>query len=119
MSFDIEGLTLKQIREIQALLPLETPSLPVPEGSLHPYKIGQKIIVRTVTMHFTGKVEAVYPGEIVLSEAAWIADTGRWAQALLSGELGEVEPYPDLCIVSRGAIVDVSPWLHNLPRTVK
>jgi hypothetical protein len=54
-----------------------------------------------------------------LSDAAWIADTGRWSAALATGKLSEVEPYPDLCIVSRAAIVDVAPWLHPLPRDVR
>jgi hypothetical protein len=117
MSFDIESLTLKQIREIQSLLPLSTS----PTATLHPYKIGEKVIIRTVTMHYTGRIAGVYPGEIVLEEAAWIADTGQWSKALTEGTLSEVEPYPThgLCIVSRGAIVDVSPWCHDLPRTVK
>ena len=115
---DIESLTIREIREIQALLPsIDQPSRAafVP----HPYIVGDKVIIRTVTMHFTGRIAAVYPGEIVLEEAAWIADTGRWAQALTSGTLAEVEPYPGQCIVSRGAIVDVSPWSHALPRAVK
>ncbi len=85
----------------------------------HPYVIGQSYIVRTVTMYYTGKLEAVYPGELVLSEAAWVADTGRWSTALSSGKLAEVEPYPNGCIVSRAAIVDVAPWLHALPRDVR
>lgn len=85
----------------------------------HPYVIGQSYIVRTVTMYYTGRLEAVYPGELVLSDAAWIADTGRWSTALSSGKLAEVEPYPNGCIVSRAAIVDVSPWVHPLPRDVR
>ena len=85
----------------------------------HPYVIGQSYIVRTVTMYYTGKLEAVYPGELVFSEAAWVADTGRWSTALSSGKLAEVEPYPGPCIVSRAAIVDVAPWPHPLPREVR
>jgi hypothetical protein len=87
----------------------------------HPYTIGDAVIVRTVTMYYTGRIVRVYPGELVLSCAAWIADTGRWSTALATGKLNEVEPYPGdgLCIVSRAAIVDVSPWSHPLPRDVR
>ena len=87
----------------------------------HPYTIGGHFIIRTVTMYYTGRIIEVYPGELVLADAAWIADTGRWSTALATGKLTEVEPYPceGFCIVSRAAIVDVSPWLHSLPRDVR
>lgn len=88
-------------------------------NSEHPYTIGDAVIVRTVTMYYTGRIVRVYPGELVLSEAAWIADTGRWSEALSTGRLAEVEPYPGPCIVSRAAIVDVAPWSHPLPRDVR
>lgn len=87
----------------------------------HPYKIGETVFIRTVTYHYTGKILAVYPNEIVLADAAWIADSGRWSAALQNGTLSEVEPYPDgaAVVISRGAIVDVSSWQHALPRAVK
>jgi len=85
----------------------------------HPYIVGQAYIIRTVTMYYTGRLERVFSGELVLSEAAWIADTGRWSEALSTGRLAEVEPYPGQCIVSRAAIVDVAPWPHPLPRDVQ
>jgi len=87
----------------------------------HPYTIGAHYIIRTVTMYYTGQLIEVYPSELVLSDAAWIADTGRWSAALATGKLNEVEPYPGegRCIVSRAAIVDVAPWPHPLPRDVR
>jgi hypothetical protein len=85
----------------------------------HPYTVGSSYIIRTVTMYYTGRLEAVYSGELVLADAAWIADTGRWSTALTTGKLSEIEPYPAGCIVSRAAIVDVAPWPHALPRDVR
>ena len=85
----------------------------------HPYEIGAAYLVRTVTHYYTGRLKAVTAGELVLGEAAWIPDTGRFSGALATGELREAEPYPDVAIVSRGAIVDVAPWAHPLPRTAK
>lgn len=116
-SINVEDLTLRQIREVQGLVPpLANPnSTPAP----HPYVIGESVFIRTVTYHYTGRVAAVYPGEIVLTDAAWVADSGRWSVALTTGSLTEVEPYPGEVIISRGSIVDVSRWLHPLPRTVK
>lgn len=116
-SINVEDLTLRQIREIQDLVP--PLAKPNSTSAPHPYVIGVSVFIRTVSYHYTGRVAAVYPGEIVLTDAAWVADSGRWSVALTTGLLTEVEPYPGEVIISRGSIVDVSRWLHPLPRTVK
>ena len=81
--------------------------------------IGKAVFVRCVTHYYTGRLVAETSSELVLDDAAWIADTGRFSQALGTGTLNEVEPYPGRCYVSRGAVVDVSEWRHPLPRDVK
>ena len=81
--------------------------------------IGENIFIRTVTMYHTGKVESVSDTFVTLSDAAWIADTGRFSDALKTGQLCEVEPVEGLVRVSLGAIVDVFEWKHKLPRTQK
>lgn len=81
--------------------------------------VGKNIIVRTVTYHYTGKLVALTPDALVLDDAAWIADSGRWAQALTQGTLSEVEPYPDRCYLARAAVVDVAEWRLPLPRDTK
>lgn len=87
----------------------------------HPWEIGQPYYIRTVTHHHTGRLIAVYPGELVLEDAAWIADSGRWAQALETGSLSEVEPFPvgARVIVGRGGIIDAVKFSHALPRSQK
>lgn len=57
-----------------------------------PYQIGQAYFIRTVTMYYTGKLTAVFKNELVLETAAWIADTGRYFNALKSGDFNEIEP---------------------------
>lgn len=78
--------------------------------------VGKAVVIRTVTYHYIGRLAAVTPTELVLDEASWLADSGRWHQALKTGVVSEVEPYPGRCYVSRGAVVDVSEWLHALPK---
>jgi hypothetical protein len=86
----------------------------------HAYPLGKAVIIRCVTHYYTGKIVRVTPGELVIVDAAWIADAGRWGQALVDGSVNEVEPYPDgEVIVSRGAVVDVAEWHSPLPREVK
>lgn len=81
-----------------------------------PLAVGNAVMIRTVTHYYTGRIVALSRDEIVLAEAAWIADTGRYSVALETGTLSEVEPYPGLVSVSRGAVVDACAWAHPLPR---
>lgn len=85
-----------------------------------PWRIGKNYLIRTVTMIDTGRLVAVTPGELVLEDAAWIADTGRFADALKTGKLNEVEPFPEgQVIIGRGSIIDATIWVHDLPRIQK
>lgn len=85
-----------------------------------PWNIGSNYIIRTVTMHLTGKLVSVHEHELVLEDAAWIACSKRWATTLTTGEFEEVEPFPSgPVIVGRGAIVDAAVWPHALPRKQK
>lgn len=85
----------------------------------NPWQVGANYFIRTVTHHYTGRLEAVYPKELVLSEAAWIADDGRFHTALSTGALNEVEPMLGNVIIGRNSIIDASIWTHKLPREVK
>jgi hypothetical protein len=113
---NIEDLTLKQIREIQKI----TCGVEQESGSFsHPFKIGGKYLIRTVTMIDTGKVIEVTPQYIVLEDAAWIADTGRFSDALKSAKFNEVEPFPDgKVIIGAGSVIDAVE-ISELPRSQK
>ena len=80
------------------------------------YQIGANLFVQTVTFFYTWRLTFVNDTEIVLEEAAVIADTGRFTQAMTDGKLNEVEIFPEGVSINRGAIVAVSPWKHKLPR---
>ncbi len=79
------------------------------------------VLIQTVTLYFTGHVDRVTKSWIVLSKAAWIASTGRLGEAMKTGNLDEVEPYPDDATVrvARGSVICVVNWNHSLPRAVK
>jgi len=81
--------------------------------------VGEKYLIRTVTMIDVGILTYIDDHDLVLDKASWIADTDRFATALKTGALKEVEPFPGEAIVGRGAIVDAAIWLHDLPRTQK
>lgn len=85
-----------------------------------PYKIGSNYFIRTVTYHHCGRLVGVTPTELVLENAAWIADSGRFTQALESGDFSEVEMFPkgELVIIGRGAVVDAVK-VESLPTSQK
>lgn len=112
---NIEDLTIKQTRELSAIFCGGKPTV----GDF--WKVGDNYFIRTVTHILTGKLTGIDAHEITLTDAAWIADTGRYANAIKDGTLGEVEPYPDgvEVAVGRSSLVDATKWAHALPRLQK
>ena len=91
---------------------IELPSTDSPTG---PWQVGTAYLVRTVTNYLCGRLVWAGPQELVLEDAAWIADTGRYSDALSSGSLREVEPIPGPVVIGRAAICDAAIWTHPLP----
>ena len=111
---NVDDMTIGEAKKLMALL---GGASAMPD---HAYPVGQKVFVRTVTMHYTGLLVRVTAGELVLEDAAWVADSGRFHVALAKGTLNEVEPYPKgQVVVPRGGVIDVSTWSHDLPRDPK
>ena len=105
---NINELTIGDLREIRRMFPegvnAKSDNVVQPYS---PWEIGKTYLIRTVTMTDTGVLIAVTPQELVLKDAAWIADTGRFADALKSAQFNEVEPFPDgKVIIGRGSIID-------------
>ena|SRR3990167_128952 len=80
--------------------------------------VGQKLFIRTVTYHMTGKVVKRMGAFIQLKDAAWIADSGKFSTAIREGTLDEVE-YVGTMWVNLSSVVDFFPWKHELPTTTK
>jgi len=96
-------------------MPVPSPA-PAPDS---PFQVGQAYLFRLVMHYWTGRVVSVGETEIVIEDAAWIANTGRFADAITTGSLEEVEPVPGNVILGRGALVDAVVWAHELPREQK
>ena len=83
------------------------------------WQVGKAYLIRTVTMIDTGVLVSIDDHEIVLSDAAWIADTGRFSKTLKTLEFSEVEPFPNgLVAIGRGALIDAVA-ITAAPRTVR
>lgn len=102
---DINELKLGELKQLLALLGSNLGGQKTAADSA--WEVGSTYLIRTVTMIDSGRLVAVTDHELVLEDAAWIADTGRFSDALCKAEFNEVEPFPDgRVIVGRGAVVD-------------
>ena len=83
------------------------------------WKVGENYLIRTVTHIQTGRLTAVGSMELVLEDAAWIADTGRFSDNLKSCSFNEVEPFPEgEVIIGQSAIIDAV-RIGTLPKEQK
>lgn len=83
------------------------------------FRVGEKVFIRTVTHHLTGRIVAINGPFLTLEDAAWIADDGRFSDAINKGELSEVEPVDVPVRVNTESFIDVFEWKHDLPRVRK
>ena len=113
---NIEELTIKEARQIAAMFPSTTP----PARDDSHWRVGKNYFLRTVTHHHTGRLVAVTEHELVLENAAWIADDGRLTEALRDCKFSEVEMFPadSKVIIGRGSLIDAVE-ITNVPTSQK
>ena len=80
--------------------------------------VGEKFFFRTITYHLTGRVKKVIGHILELENAAWIADSGRFMNAIKEGTLKEVEPV-GRAYINIQSVTDFFPWKHPLPESQK
>jgi hypothetical protein len=88
-------ITLKDMKELFGATAVELP-----------FEVDQTWLIRTVTFAVTGRVKAIKGKFLVLNEAAWIADTGRFGECIEMGSLSEVEAVTADVVVNTDSIVD-------------
>ena len=121
---DIDKLTVAEIKEISRIAGCCKPKEAEANKTPLPFKIGDAILIRTVTMIDVGRVKAIGALRgapfVVLEDGGWIADTGRFSATLETGSLSEFErcnlPW---FLVWLGSGVDTFPWPHALPKATK
>lgn len=80
--------------------------------------VGKKFFFRTVTYYLVGRVIKIIGSIAQLEDASWVADSGRFTQAIKEGTLNEIEPVGE-CYLNTQTIVDFFPWKHDLPMDQK
>lgn len=71
-------------------------------------QVGKVYAFRSVTMIYTGRVVDINEQEILIDEAAWIAETERWKDFAETGAHKEAEPYARPVVIGRGGLLDVT-----------
>lgn len=104
MGCELDKLTYGQIKELQRLFGGQ-----VAPSQACPFEVGEKYFIRTVTMAHTGEVRAIIGKFLVLKDADWIADTGRFSEAMNDQDkFNEVEPFKNDAIVNMDTIIDAT-----------
>lgn len=91
----------------------------ISEPATSPWKVGNNYFIRTITMHLVGELVGIDDKELVLKNASWIADSGRFHDALKNGTFDEIEPFVNDVIVNRNSIIDATFFNHRLPEEQK
>ena len=83
--------------------------------------VGQHYFIRTATYHQTGRLVKIEGPELIFDNAAWIADSGRFTDAMKSGEFSEVEVWPDdrRVLINRSSVIDATQLPSGSPRSQK
>lgn len=80
--------------------------------------VGKQFFFRTVTYHMVGKVVKLLGKFVQLEQASWIADSGRFMQAVKTGSFNEIEPV-GTCWVNLDSVTDFFPAKYKLPTEQK
>jgi hypothetical protein len=114
----------KELQQIESLLQklknskTETVEMEIKQPEL-PFKIGEKYFIRTVTHYYTGYLLDIVGKFIILDDCCWIADTGRFMQAVKGGDFNEIEPMGNSVIVNSDSIIDAVIANFQLPNSQK
>lgn len=90
--------------------------------SLAQIKLGQNVVVLTTYLYrYTGKVKTIEPHWLTLENVSWIAETGRYSDAMHSGVMEEVEPEPEggIKVFNMLHVGEITPVEWALPREQK
>ena len=113
----LDELTIGEVKQLLALVNQSPITSSCTTGA---WQLGQNYLILVAGTFYTGRLVGVDRYELVLEDASWVADTGRFAEALAKGVVTDVEPCPaGQTLLGRGAMIAAFRWTHDLPRTVK
>ena len=113
----------KELMEKKLKIEKQLKDMEKEEHTNHFFNIGENYLIRTVTFTYLGNLMSVGEKELLIGDASWIANTGRFSNMLKEGvtvqDHSEIEPCNADIVIGRGAIVDMIPYKHKLPKKQK
>ena len=109
----IDDLTIGEAKELASMFN----KCEAVKSEFNPFTIGDIWFIRTVTMHLVGELKVVGPQELVLKGGTvmWVADSGRFTDAIAKGSFSETEVYGDQdVVIGRGSIIDATRMKINI-----
>ena len=84
-----------------------------------PFKVGQSVVIRSVTFHHLGRIKEFSGSYVILEKASWLAESGvQFGKMMEKGIGGETElEFVGDAAVNCSSVVDVFLWKHDLPTT--
>lgn len=104
---NIDELTLGQLKQIQRMCGTK-------EILNQPFKVGEKYFIRTATFFHLGRLKEISNKWLILEDACWVADTGRFYDFLKDGKCNEYESFQDDVFIPLDSVIDITKWKHEL-----
>ena len=101
---NINEITIGEARELASLFTSN-------QSGASPFQVGKYYFIRTVTMNWCGKLKVAGSSFLTLESgtAAWVADSGRFYDALKDpSKFNEVEPAVNDVFIGVGSIIDAT-----------
>ena len=81
--------------------------------------LNKNVFIRSVTHHYTGYLSSLVGDSCgILEKAAWIADDGRFQNALATSEFSEVELFKNSVGINWGAVIEITE-IDSIPNKQK
>lgn len=113
---NVDDLTLGQIKQLKLAF-LGGEEKEIQDDDL----LNKNVIIRTVTMIYTGLLVGITKDEFILVDCSWIPETDRYMSFVAEGKVKECEPFPSglRVYVNRGALMERCELKASLPRSQK
>ena len=102
-----ETITIDQQKYVRAD---SIPAIQLPQGDFAPWEVGKSYFIQTVTHYYLCRLIDVTENELVITEASWVASTGRFNEFMSGANPSENEPYDKsgVVIIGRGALISAT-----------
>lgn len=88
-------------------------------GTEFPYRVGDTVFLRTVTLYYLGRIKEITDKFVILEDCSWVQDTGiRLGEFIKNGPKSgssEIEPI-GINAVQIANVIDCISWGHALPK---